>query len=325
MKKILLFSVLLSNSLVNAQIVLGNDKNTPIKAGEILSQQNERSGITSPGNDPKVIKGLNATNSKNIATGSSAKVLSPGTVYNQNDTVTISKKEYEQDLKRRGLTQEQDLKRAKSLEVDNDGIIRSDIDFVTKSNGISVFEAQKQQIQKELEEIKNAAKIESVKPGENGKFFQENAQRNIETGKNTLKNIEKEMLYGKPNIIHYDILEKQIEMMNVLIEAKYSKDIDGEANKLKTSIYSLMRQIYPYIWEENIKGLEVNSFGIYHKTLKIVSPQMNSNEVVKLRALLDGAFVIGFDRVIFTNQRGYVVEETVQQYIKKIKESKKNK
>lgn len=325
MKKILLVSLLLSTTYVNAQIVLGSDRNTPVRAGEILSQQNDRSGIASPGNDPKIVKGVSAVNSRNIATGSNANVLSPGKVYNQNDTVTISKKEYEQELKRKGLTQEQDLQRAKSLEVDNDGIIRSDIDFITKSNGISVFEAQKQQIQNELEEIKKAAKIDTVKPGENGKFFQENAQRNIETGKNTLKNIEKEMLYGKPNIIHYDILEKQIEMMNVLLEAQYSKEIDSEANKLKTSIYSLMRQIYPYIWEENIKGLEVNSFGIYHKTLKIVNPQMNSNEVVKLRALLDGAFVIGFDKVIFTNQRGYVVEETVQQYIKKIKESKKTK
>lgn len=317
MKKILLMSLILSaTSYTQAQIVLGGDgveNSKPVRAGEMINQNNSRNGL---------LKGSDSESSKNIAKGSSANVLSPNKNIGE-PTITISKREYEEDLKRRGITQEQDLERAKSLEVGNDGIIRSDVDFVTKSNGISIFEAQRLQIKQEIEEAKQAAKIESVE--DNGKYFFENAMRNINKSQGVIDSIEKDMLYGKINLIQYDRLDKQIEMMNVLLEAASSKEIDEKANQLKTRIYTLMRQMYPFIWEENIRGVKINSFGLYHKTLKVFSPSMDSSEVLKLKAILDSAFIIGYERVIFTNQRGYAVEETVKDYIKKIKEEKDKK
>lgn len=325
MKKILTMSLLIMAGYANAQIVLGANGNVEQVPSTKAAAQQQNNGIATKADAMNakngIVRGADANSNNSIAKGSEAKILRP----NQpaNDEVVISKKDYEADLKRRGLTQEQDLKRAKSLEVDNDGIIRSDIDFIVKPGGISVYDAQKLQIQKDLEEAKEASKIKGI--NSNSEYFDKYAKENLVKSQDLLGKLEKEMLYSKIGLIQYERVEKQIEMLNVIIDAKYSDAINNQANQLKGVAYNLLRQMFPFIWKEHLKGVEITSFSPYQKTLKVFNSSMNSSEVVKFKSLTEVAFSIGFEKIVYTNQKDYVIEEEVRQYIAKLKSEKQAK
>lgn len=233
----------------------------------------------------------------------------------------ITKKDYEEGLKKRGVTQEQDLKRVQDNRLKVDGII-DDVEYIKNGDSISTYEQQKKQIEKEFDELKKSSKIQ----GNDKEYFESFALSTIKKSEDVLFSVEKDLYTRKVVLGLYEKAERQIQLLNMVVEANYSVNVSKKAELVKTRAYILMRQMFPFILQDSLKGSSVNALSADFKLLKVVTPGMNANEVIKLKYITENAFAIGFEKVIYTNNNQYAVEEDVKEYIKKIKEEKfKNK
>jgi hypothetical protein len=320
----LVLLTLLATVNTSAQNIISTDK-----SNNVVRPMDGNNGVLNgvdAKNKPNILKGSDASKQSNIANGKEAKVYRP------EPTINMSKKEYEEDLKKRGVTVQQDLERVKNAEVSSDGFIKNNgvslnkpgVVPVDKNGNVSVYDIQKSEILKEIEEAKEAARIKGVPDGENKQYFEELAKQSIKKAEGILLSVEKDLYTKRVLISDYERAEKQIEMMSILVTARYSDEISKKAEDVKTQAYLLMRQMLAFILSENTKKLQITSLSKDFKLLKVVSNDMSSAEVIRLKYITENAFSIGFEKVIYTNNASYAVEEDVKEYIKKIKEDKKN-
>lgn len=269
-----------------------------------------------------------------------SKILRPAPV-----SAPISKKEYEEKLKKEGKSIDSELKRVNANSDSNTNALVADDGFikpgVPKTNQehtsilgvprvsgdgkIDVSEAKRQQELQELDEAKKAAKLEGVPEGANAQYFAKMADEKLKKSLQVLFDSEKNMYSKKVQMNDYEKVEKQIQLMNILIDAQYSKEISRKADMVKVKGYFLMRQMISFILEDSIKGYRFTTLGENGKVLKVYSKSMNSKEVLGLKMITETAFSIGFEKIVFTDNNRYSLEENVEEYVQKLKAKMKSK
>lgn len=263
-------------------------------------------------------------------------------------SIPISKKKYEENLKKQGKTLDSELKRVTgdndikpATFVGNDGFINSSVASPSKveknantgSNAISILgvprttvdgkidlnEAKNQQTLQEIEEAKKAAKVEGVEEGANAEYFEKMADEKLKKSLVVLNELEKLLYTKKVLMTDYERVEKQVQLMNILVDAKYSKEVSRKAELVKVKAYFIMRQMMSFVLEDSLKGYRFHTLGDNSKVLKVYYKGMNSKEVLGLKSVTENAFSIGFEKVFFTDNLRYSLEEDVNEYVKKIK------
>lgn len=263
----------------------------------------------------------------------------------------ITKKEYEENLKKQGKTITSEMKRINKdndKDVPNlvspDGFIDSQLGNNSKNNKIpltgskpesvlgvprvnadgkiDINEAKVQQSLQQIENAKKESKLDGVEEGGNAIHFDEIVDEKFKKSNLILKELEI-LLYTKQVLMSdYEKIEKQIQIMNILIDTKYSKEINKKAELVKVRSYFLMRQMLSLVLGSSLKSYNFYSLGDGAKVLKIYSKLMSSRDVLALKSVTENAFSIGFEKVVFTNNTNYVLEENIITYMKKIKTEK---
>lgn len=289
-----------------------------------------------------LVCGLANAQTTGIVKGSDveSKILRPAPA-----SAPISKKEYEEKLKKEGKSIDSELKRINANSDSNTNALIADDGFIKpgapKTNQdhasvlgvprvsvdgkIDVNEAKRQQELQELDEAKKAAKLEGVPEGANAQYFAKMADEKLKKSLQVLFDSEKNMYSKKVVMNDYEKVEKQIQLMNILIDAQYSKEISRKADMVKVKGYFLMRQMISFILEDSIKGYRFTTLGENGKVLKVYSKSMNSKEVLGLKSITETAFSIGFEKVVFTDNNRYSLEENVEEYVQKLKAKMKSK
>lgn len=289
-----------------------------------------------------LVCGLANAQTTGIVKGSDveSKILRPAPA-----SAPISKKEYEEKLKKEGKSMDSELKRVNANSDSNTNALVADDGFikpgtpktnqdhasvlgvprVSADGKIDVNEAKRQQELQELDEAKKAAKLEGVPEGANAQYFAKMADEKLKKSLQVLFDSEKNMYSKKVVMNDYEKVEKQIQLMNILIDAQYSKEISRKADMVKVKGYFLMRQMISFILEDSIKGYRFTTLGENGKVLKVYSKSMNSKEVLGLKSITETAFSIGFEKVVFTDNNRYSLEENVEEYVQKLKAKMKSK
>lgn len=232
----------------------------------------------------------------------------------------ISKREYEESLKKQGKTLEGELKR-----VSGDKIVSED-GFIGNQPGVNtdkkdLVTIQMQQRKQEIEEAKVAAKIDGIPEGSNALQFEKMAQEKMNKSLVVIKDMEKLMYTKSVTLNDYEKVEMQNKLMNILIEANYSKEISRKADLVKVQVYTLLRQMYPFVIKDSIKSVDLVALGDNYKVLKVSAKGMNSKEVLGLSSVGNHAYAIGFDKIYFTDNVKYFIEDDFKSYIQRMKEA----
>lgn len=261
---------------------------------------------------------IGVANSQNLPSGmflgkdSESKILRP-----PQGSAPISKREYEENLKKQGKTLEGELVRVSGDKVISaDGFIGPAPKGPVDASGLVDLETvKKKKQQQDLQTAKDASKINGVEDGNNGEMFEKTAQEKMDRAILVLKELTMNMYTKDISLIDYEKLEMQNKIMSLLVEAQYSKEITKKSSDIKIQVLNLLRQMYPFIINDTLKGYDVVSLGNDYKVLKVYSKSMNSKEVMGLNAIITHAFGIGFDKIYFTDNNKYYIEETLKSYI----------